>query len=318
MLHRRTFLALTAAATAGPAIGEEAPALPPPKRVLDTHTHFYDTTRPQGVPWPRKTDKLLYRKVMPAEFKKLTAPHNVKATVVIEAVWPVEDNQWALDTLAPDAFIPGIIGRLPLDGDFEKNAARFAKHPKFRGIRVRPNELEEFAPYRWMEDRGWTVDILPKSSTFLSGVLALARQVPKLKIVVDHLPFNPLADPEQQKKADAALDELAKMPAVYIKVSNVLRAKRTDLQPRAADYRDQLDPIWERFGPKRVIFGSNWPVSDRGNGPYADVIHVMNEYMNSKGAEAKDRYFWRNGVEAYGLRFEPVRTAPHRAGLNDE
>lgn len=64
---------------------------------IDTHTHFYDPTRPQGIPWPSKGDSVLYRKVMPAEFQKLTAPFNVKATIIVEASAWVEDNQWLLD-----------------------------------------------------------------------------------------------------------------------------------------------------------------------------------------------------------------------------
>ena len=32
--------------------------------VIDTHTHFYDPTRAQGVPWPPREDKLLYRTVL--------------------------------------------------------------------------------------------------------------------------------------------------------------------------------------------------------------------------------------------------------------
>lgn len=26
---------------------------------IDAHTHFYDPTRPEGIPWPGKDDKLL-------------------------------------------------------------------------------------------------------------------------------------------------------------------------------------------------------------------------------------------------------------------
>ena len=309
MLHRRTFISQTGALAAGTllaehglaehGLAEEAP-LAPPLRVLDTHTHFYDISRPQGVPWPGTSDKLLYRTVMPDEFKKLTAPYNVKGTVVIEARWPVEDNQWALDTLAPDDFIPGIIGRLPLDEDFEKNAARFAEHKKFRGLRVRKDELKELAAFKWMQARGWTVDVLGGSDA-LADVLTLARRVPELTIVINHLPKDPLPDADAQKAVEAALDGLAKLPNVNIKVSNVLRIKRTDLNPCAADYRHLLDPIWERFGERRVIFGSNWPVSDKHNGPYGDLIQVMNQYTMPKGKESQDLYFWKNGVRAYGL-----------------
>ena len=45
--------------------------------ILDTHTHFYDPTRPQGVPWPGKNDKRLYRPVLPDEFKQLSKPFGV-------------------------------------------------------------------------------------------------------------------------------------------------------------------------------------------------------------------------------------------------
>ena len=27
--------------------------------IIDTHTHFYDPFRPQGVPWPEKDDEIL-------------------------------------------------------------------------------------------------------------------------------------------------------------------------------------------------------------------------------------------------------------------
>jgi len=45
--------------------------------VIDTHTHFYDPTRPQGVPWPGKRDAFLYRPVLPAEWEELVAPLTV-------------------------------------------------------------------------------------------------------------------------------------------------------------------------------------------------------------------------------------------------
>ena len=54
-----------------------------PFPVVDTHTHFYDPTRPQGVPWPSKDDPLLYRSVLPKEFQALTKPFGVTGTVIV-------------------------------------------------------------------------------------------------------------------------------------------------------------------------------------------------------------------------------------------
>ena len=60
-------------------------------RVIDTHTHFYDPKRPQGIPWPNKNDEFLYRTVLPDEYKAVTKPLGVRGTVVVEASKRFED-----------------------------------------------------------------------------------------------------------------------------------------------------------------------------------------------------------------------------------
>lgn len=99
-------LASAASATHG---GDGEPELAP---ALDAHTHFYDPGRPQGVPWPGKEDKLLYRTVLPGDFKKLTKNHRVVSTIVVEASPWLEDNQWLLDLAARDPFVVGVVGHL--------------------------------------------------------------------------------------------------------------------------------------------------------------------------------------------------------------
>ncbi|HEY3790024.1 MAG TPA: amidohydrolase family protein, partial [Urbifossiella sp.] len=116
----------------------------PQGAIIDTHTHFYDPTRPEGVPWPGQDDKLLFRKVLPDEFKKLAKPHGVTGTVVVEASPRVEDNQWLLDLAKDEPFLVGIVGRLlPGDEEFAKHLKRFAKNPLFRGIRWSEQEARE-------------------------------------------------------------------------------------------------------------------------------------------------------------------------------
>ena len=105
--------------------------------VIDAHTHFYDPSRPEGIPWPSKGDALLYRTVLPAEFKQLTKPFGVTGTVIIEASSWVEDNQWLLNLAAADPFVAGIVGNLaPGEAGFDKLLDRFSKNPLYRGIRI--------------------------------------------------------------------------------------------------------------------------------------------------------------------------------------
>lgn len=77
--HRRQFLAAAAQAVAGVALTgcaaalRAAPASPTTGvdgfPLIDTHTHLYDPTRAQGVPWPPRDDKRLYRPVLPKDYR---------------------------------------------------------------------------------------------------------------------------------------------------------------------------------------------------------------------------------------------------------
>src|SRR5262245_66577593 len=110
---RRAFLqASLAGAVGAAALAHSRAAEAGPVPALDAHTHFYDPTRPQGVPWPGKDDKVLYRKVLPGELKELARKHGVRSTIVVEASPWVEDNGWLLDLAAREPFIAGVVGRL--------------------------------------------------------------------------------------------------------------------------------------------------------------------------------------------------------------
>ena len=66
-ITRRTFFSSTAIQAVLASV--EANEAARPSRIIDTHVHFYDPNRPQGLPWPRKTETLLYRRTLPAANK---------------------------------------------------------------------------------------------------------------------------------------------------------------------------------------------------------------------------------------------------------
>ena len=105
--------------------------------IIDTHTHFYDPTRPAGVPWPSSDDPFLYRRIMPDDYKKVAIPEGVTGTIVVEASAWLEDHQWILDMADEDPFIIGLVGHLePAWPEFEVALDRFGAHPCFYGIRL--------------------------------------------------------------------------------------------------------------------------------------------------------------------------------------
>src|SRR6185437_7233704 len=121
-INRRRFLSSAAAAAAGSLAWAKSPALPKLETIIDTHVHFYDPSRPGGTPWPPKDDATLYRTVLPAEYKKMTAPFGIKGVIEVEASPLLEDNQWVLDLAHREPIIRGTCG------DLEIGKAGFAEN----------------------------------------------------------------------------------------------------------------------------------------------------------------------------------------------
>ncbi|MBI3695790.1 MAG: amidohydrolase family protein [Acidobacteria bacterium] len=304
-MNRRTFLSV-AAGIAVEAAGQPGPSIP----IIDTHIHLFDPTRPQGVPWPPKTNTIVYRPALPDRYRNLTKTLGIKGAIEVECSPWLEDNQWVLDVAAKDTIIVGTVGNLePGKPDFRRQLERFHKNSLFRGIRYGylwdrnlGDELakaEFISGLRELAAAGLALDTANASQRLLSDVVRLTDQVPDLRVVIDHLPS---MDPPQEEAARAThratLRELGKRPQVYVKVSEVLRRSGGRVPYELSFYRSRLDEIWETFGSNRLLYGSDWPNSDP-LGTYSQVLNVVREYFSGKGPEAAEKFFWKNSVAAY-------------------
>jgi L-fuconolactonase len=276
--------------------------------VIDAHTHFYDPTRPQGVPWPGRDGKVLYRRVLPAEFRTLVRPLGVTGTIVVEASPWVEDNQWLVDLADKEPFLVGIVGNLdPLDVRFPKQLARFARHRRYRGIRISHGTLRKGyddrvfrSAMQLLSDGDLELDV-NGGPDMPADVARLARQFPNLRIVINHaanLRIDGNAPPDAWLKGQR---DAARQRNVYCKVS--ARVESTGRAERRAPtelafYRRVLDSLWDIYGENRLIFGSNWPVSDR-YATYAALFGIVREFFATKGRRASEKFFAGNAVDAY-------------------
>ncbi len=57
-----------------------------------------------------------------------------------------------------------------------------------------------------------------------------------------------------------------------------------------AYYLPILDHCWNCFGADRLLYGSNWPVCEKG-GSYADQFKIVSEYFGAKGARRSREIF---------------------------
>jgi predicted TIM-barrel fold metal-dependent hydrolase len=63
-------------------------------------------------------------------------------------------------------------------------------------------------------------------------------------------------------------------------------------------YIPYLDVVWNAFGDRRVIYGSNWPVSE-SSADYETLQRIAMQYAAAKGTEAARRFCSLNAKAAY-------------------
>ena len=315
-MNRRSFLGVTASL----ALAEttvKAASIP----IVDTHIHLFDIARPEGVPWPEKTNSVLYKSALPARYRKIAVPLGITGAIEVECSTWLEDNQWVLDTAAKDTIIVGSVGNLePGKPDFRKHLDRFHKNPMFRGIRYGNlwgrnlgTELSKPAfvsDLKALADAGLVLDTANPNPALVAEVVRCTDLVPNLRVVIDHLPqLNPPTEAAALKTYQATLREIGKRPQVYVKISEVLRRVDGKVPSDLNFYRGRLDELFGVFGENRVLYGSDWPNSDNW-AEYPQVLSIVREYFNAKGSAIAEKYFWKNSVAAYHW----VKRAPGQPG----
>ena len=303
-LSRREFLAATAAVVAASAAAEQA-AIP----IIDTHIHFFDTTRPIGVPYSGNGVKNLPI-ANPASFRRVGVPLGVVGAVEVEASPWIEDNLWVLEESNKDKLIVGTIGNLEPDKpEFREYLGRYHKDPLFRGIRygnlwgrdlaAEVEKPEFIAGIKDLAAADLTLDTANPRAELMQTIVRLTDKVPQLRVVIDHLPaMEPPAEAAALRAFENNLRDLAKRN-VFVKVSAVARQVEGKVPTDLKFYKPRLDRIWDIFGEDRLVYGSDWPNSAGNWVPYATELALVREYFMAKGRPAAEKYFWKNSIAAY-------------------
>ena len=168
-----------------PAAGEATPRLP----IVDVHTHFYDPSRTDGVPWPSAAEPLLFRTVLPDDFLEIAGPCGVTATVVVEASPRYEDNVWVLAQAERNRCIVGLCGSVaPNRPEFAAEIRALARSPLFRGIRIGAPPADLAPGSLWWTDMALMAEldlqvdlIVEPSLESYAPFLELAERTPNLR-----------------------------------------------------------------------------------------------------------------------------------------
>jgi L-fuconolactonase len=310
----KSIATLAAASAAAPMLQALGTSIP----VVDAHIHLFDPTRPGGIPWPEKTNTLLYHPALPPRYAGFAEPHGVVGAIAVECSSWLIDNFWLLDVVAQNPIMLGLIGDLAPDApDFAATLDRLHRSPHFLGIRygnlwnrdmgAAVENPDFIAGLKLLADAGLVLETANPDAALLTAVVAVSDRVPNLRIVIDHLP-NAIVPTDATALAayNATLRELSHRPAIFVKGSEIVRRIDGNVHLDAAFYKAALDQMWDLFGEDRICFGSDWPNSD-SLATYDQTFGAAQHYIATRTVNGQQKYFWKNSIALY--KWQPRTSA---------
>jgi L-fuconolactonase len=265
---------------------------------VDAHQHFWQPAR-GDYGWLRADVPAvapLVRDWLPDDLCPLLDAHGVARTVLVQATDSVAETEYLLALAAAHDFVAGVVGWVDLTRvDAAATLERLSADPRFKGVRPMLQDLPEpdwilHAPQpavlRALQGLGLRLDALVKPRQ-LGALLRFVQAWPELPVVIDHAAKPPLAAdwndaPMRDWRRDMAA--LAAEPQVCCKLSGLLTEMHGADAASPARAAERLRPVvaallgW--FGPKRLMWGSDWPVLTLA-GRYADWVAITDTLLEA-------------------------------------
>lgn len=274
---------------------------------IDAHQHFWDLER-FDYPWMSGPGlEPLRRDYLPPDLESLLRPAGMDRTVFVQARHDVEESRWVLSLAERHDFVAGVVGWVDLASPgCEDQLVELGSHGRFVGVRhithdepdddwvVRPDVVRGL---RVLERHDVPFDLLFRPH-HLRHVPTLAREVPGLSMVIDHLAKPPIREGRMDGWRDD-FEAAARFPNVSCKLSGMVT--EADCKGWTADdLGPYVQVALQAFGPDRLMFGSDWPVSTLC-ASYLQVVDALRKALGPLSADETDQIFRRTAERVYGL-----------------
>ena len=211
---------------------------------------------------------VIQRDFLPRNLHQELQQAGVSGSVAVQARQNREETDALLQYAAENDFIRGVVGWVPLTSpvELDKELERLRGQLKLKGIRhIVHDEPDDFYIERAdfnggisrLAGTGLVYDILIFEK-HLPQTIRFVDRHPNQIFVVDHI-----AKPRIRDGAISPwrthLRELAERPNVSCKLSGIVTEADWKLW-RTQKIEDYMQVALEAFSPKRVMFGSDWPV----------------------------------------------------------
>lgn len=277
--------------------------------IIDAHQHFWDLETGTYAWMAGNAMAPIRRNFGPDDLKPLMANAGVDQTILVQCRNDLAETEAFLRIAARHDFIAGVVGWVDLQAaDVVGQIDALRALPggdRLVGIRHivhdEPDEAWLLRPavMRGMAAviaAGLTYDLLVRARD-LPSAIALVQDFPAGRFVLDHMAKPPIAS-GQTEAWERLFEKIARCGNVWCKISGLV-TEANWAGWRLEDFDPYLGLALEQFGPDRIIFGSDWPVSTLA-ASYRDVKTIAGRLADRNPGIA-ERYYSRNASAAYSL-----------------
>jgi L-fuconolactonase len=273
---------------------------------IDAHHHFWKYN-PAEFGWIDDSMKMIRRDFLPEHLRSEIAASGIDGVISVQARQTIEETRWLLEFAAQNDFIKGVVGWVELvSPDVRKDLARFAANKKLKAVRhVVQGEPDDHFILRADFNRG--ISAL-REFDLCYDILIFERHLPQTIEFVDRHPnqifiLDHIAKPKIKANELSPwrenLRELAKRQNVFCKISGMVT--EADFKSwTEARLRAYFDVALEAFTPRRLMFGSDWPVCLAACG-YARWFRLVADWIKKLSPNEQARVLGGTAIEAYKL-----------------
>jgi L-fuconolactonase len=275
--------------------------------IVDAHHHLLDPARFRYHFLDHLPD--LQRPWLPEHLRPLLREAGVDATLVEQAHDSEAETSFMLEVTAGVPWVAGVVGWVPLaDPAAAGVAIGRRRRSALVGVRhllqdepdpdwvVQPKVLESLA---LLATDGLVFDVSAFGPAHMRHIPTIAEAVPDLSMVLCHFGFPRIAGgaPPDPGWLDA-FRAAASVPTCSLKVSGL--DMTNGFRCEADAFRPYAELALDHFGPDRMIWASNWPVSMYGRG-YREALDVWRELLAGLDPHDVAAVLGGTAVRVYGL-----------------
>jgi L-fuconolactonase len=274
---------------------------------IDVHQHFWKYD-PIDYRWIDDTMSTIRRDFFPDDLQREIAAAEVGGVISVQARQSVQETRWLLALATQHQFIRGVVGWAPLtDPNVQEVLVELAADPKLLGLRhVLQDEPDSSYILRDDFNRG-ICELKPLGLVY--DILIFERHLPQTIqfvdkhpdqiFVVDHLAKPRVKDGQISPWRENIL-ELARRPNVYCKISGLVTEADWS-RWTVDDFRPYFQTALSAFEPRRLMFGSDWPVCLLA-ASYRRWVSIVERVVSGLSVSEQERIWSGTAVEAYGLK----------------